>query len=167
MRPIDAQFVRRRHRASGFAAAVMVLSLASAGLGLHRAFVLASKVNDARRQLAEVSVKVSKADVQPAATPYDEDARLHAESALFDVGRVLRAVEAARVTGVRVVSVEASSVDGTARVEIELQSQDLLLAYLEAMNAGESRKRWVLVRARAETSQPSSALIAARWERGE
>ena len=102
---------------------------------------------------------------EPPRTPpaYTQDAEAISRQAGFDAGRVLAAIEAAQVVGVKVSSVEILPPEQTARVELEVNDPAALLQYLEQLNAGmEGAPGWRLLRTQSATGTAAgSATIVA------
>jgi hypothetical protein len=121
--------------------------------------VLAQK-NDRARQAS--SVAAARSAVEPA---YAKDAAAVAKIAGFPLDRVLASLESAQVIGVKVSGLEVSAGEATARAELEFSDHPSLLNYLEAINAGEPKPRWVLQRAQIAhaTSGSNTATIISNW----
>jgi len=105
---------------------------------------------------------VARSNVVPV---YASDAAAVAKVAGFPVDRVLLSLESAQVQGVKVTGLEISASEGSARVELEFADHTALLAYLEAINAGEPKPRWVLLQAQvgAVAGVGSTGVIVSNW----
>lgn len=126
----------------------------------HEAMALASKLEQARinRQAA-----VDKANIPP---PYAKDAELIARMASFPLDQVLKSIESVRIEGIRVSALDVSTVDGAVKLDLEFNSNEVLMRYLEELNAGEPQPRWRLLQAQAgsSTSIGGTASITSVWE---
>lgn len=100
---------------------------------------------------------------------YASDAAAVAKVAAFPVDRVLLSLESAQVQGMKVTGLEVSASEGRARAELEFADHATLLAYLEAINAGEPKPRWVLLQAQstAAAGAGSTGAIVSNWGIGE
>ena len=63
---------------------------------------------------------------------------------------VLRAVESAQVTGVKVIAIDVDAENRRVELEAEVTSAEVAASYLQALNAGADRPAWALVRLQAQ-----------------
>ncbi len=91
--------------------------------------------------------------------PYEASAREFLALAETDWPSVLTALESATTIGVTPVSIDITPGDRSIRVDVEFLEYEALLAYIEALNAGEPSPRWALVQAQA-TNDPKTPSLA-------
>lgn len=128
----------------------------------HEAMVLSSKLEQARidRQAA-----VDKANIPP---PYAKDAETIARMASFPLDQVLKSIESVRIEGVRVSALDVSTVEGAVKLDLEFNSNEALMRYLEELNAGEPQPRWRLLQAQTGSSASigGTASLTSVWNAG-
>lgn len=174
MREIKADFaLRRATGAWPWIATVTVFALLAAGQGwrawtLHgRVYALQIQREELTRQLDATSEAHRESAARLAVKPaYTADAAAIAKMAAFPLDRVLSSLESVQSLGVKVTSLEVSAAAGTVRAELEFADHAALLGYLEAINAGEPRPRWVLMQAQVSptASAGNVGLIGSSWE---
>jgi len=122
--------------------------------------------DELRAQWAALRASQSQPPSVKREPPYLRDAQQVAQMAQFDSAGVLRAIEAVRVSGVRVTALELSAADGTARVDLEVSIPDALLRYLAELNAGEPVQRWTILRSQsAGQGSLMTASLLGQWKR--
>lgn len=84
------------------------------------------------------------------APPYAADAQRWMALARVDGTGVLRAVESAQVTGVKVIAIDVDAENRRVELEAEVTSAEVAASYLQALNAGADRPAWALVRLQAQ-----------------
>jgi hypothetical protein len=95
--------------------------------------------------------------------PYAKDAQAILRIASFPSDQVLKALEATQIEGVKVTSIDLSPEAGTARVELEFTDQGQLMRYIDDINAGESKPRWVLQQAKMQKQGVGTAVLSSSW----
>lgn len=97
--------------------------------------------------------------------PYARDAAAVAGLAGFPLDRMLKSIESARVQGIRLTALEVSAAEGVVRVELEVADNDVLIRYLEELNAGEPKLRWRLIQSQTSSTvgAGNSAVIGSIW----
>lgn len=117
----------------------------------------------AQRSHGEVEMPVPRPG--GVALPYEADAGRAAIASAFQTSQALTALEHVVMAGVTPVSVELETESGLGRVEVEFADQQVLLKYLEELNAGEADPRWQLLRATARGASQGMglAVLEARW----
>lgn len=126
------------------------------------AAALSAQVEAARKAQREAE---ERARTPP---PYAKDAAVIARMAAFPLDRVLRVLESVRIEGIRLTSVDISTEEGSVRAELRYASLDVLLRYVDELNAGEPAPRWRLQQAQASKQDPGAdnagvATISSRW----
>jgi hypothetical protein len=106
------------------------------------------------RQLAEPA-KPSPVVTQK--MPYDASAREMLALATSEWPAMLTALESVEIVGVTPTSVEIAVPERWIRVEVEFADYEKLLAYVDGLNAGEPRPRWVLLQAQSNTRSGSAS----------
>ncbi len=167
MRPLRVNFASRRHvrPVFGYGLAVSLFAFAwfqgMAGFEAQRgAEALEAQVREVHRA-AEQRAASAQASTQPRPNPpYLRDALAVAQMADWDVGRVLTALEAVRVVGVRVLAIELVPGDKLARVDLELTEAGTLTQYLDELNAGlDAAQRWRLHRFQAPSGSAAGLAV--------
>lgn len=158
-----------RRLAWGLAVAFWLLAgvLGWQALQIHQALRSAERERDElRAQWIASRASQSQAPQVKREPPYLRDAQQLALMAQFDSAGVMRAIEAVRVSGVRVTALELSAAEGTARLELEVSVPDALLRYLAELNAGEPVQRWTIVRSQSGgAGGAATASLLGQWKR--
>lgn len=119
---------------------------------------LQAKAAQAERERREAE---ARANIPP---PYAKEAAELARVAAFPIEKVFARIEAVQIGSVKMTSLDISPVDGTVRIEIEFGDETALLHYVEALNDGEARPRWLLAEARMNTpGSPNVATLTSHW----
>ena len=170
MRPLEVEFAPRRPWTIWLCAAVAFIALAWAGVQSVRWWQLDQQLQALRaRDLATQALieanRHAASHPEPKAEPaYAESARQALALASFDMGAVLAALESAQIAGVHVSSMELSADTRTARVELELQSAELVTPYVEALNAGDPQPHWSLAAlSNTAASGAAAATVVGSW----
>lgn len=176
MRRLDIDFAPPSNRNTwiwavvGLAAGATLLAVLSSIVPIQGA-VRALAIESAQLAAAveAIALKRQEATAQAQRQPaYAADALAVLPMATMDIGAVLTALESVKIPGVRLLGLEISAPDQTARVELELAEPTALLRYLEAINAGEQRPRWQLLRTETPISgSASTATLLSRWPNAE
>lgn len=116
----------------------------------------------------EQAQREAQARVKPP-PPYLADALAVARLAAFPVNCVFTALEATRVEGVRLTVLDIAADEGKVKVELEFSDHEALLRYLEQLNAGEAKQRWMLQQARSAQAPggQGAASIYSAWTPGD
>jgi hypothetical protein len=173
MKALKADFaVRRPIGAWPWAVAISVLSLLTAYQGWRawgpqaRVRVLQEEHESLKRKMDVVSQArrdaIARSNVIPA---YAADAAAVAKMAGFPLDRVLQSLESAQVQSVKVTGLEISASEGSVRTELEFADHAALLGYIEALNAGEPRARWVLLQTQIGSAAGAGnvGVIVSHW----
>lgn len=124
-------------------------------------------------EIAALKVKIEQAqqarrealERQRAEPPYAKDLAEIARVAAFPIDRVFASIESARVIGVRLTALDVSPPEGAARAELEFSDHEALFNYLDAINAGEDKRRWTLVQAQLGSGgNANTATITSKWD---
>lgn len=172
MKPLKVDFASPpawpRHAMWALAAALAVV----AAFEGWRAWELQARLRESRAALAEIEQRQARAaqrerDAQAArAIPpaHARDAAVVAQLARFPLPRVLQALEATLLPGIKLLSLDLSALDGAVRAEIEFADHETLLRYLERLNDGEPAPRWRLQQARTSGAfGPGQATLVSGW----
>lgn len=162
MRPIDADFGPRSHRrhvalwlaSAGLLVAAQLFLLDAWRLAAERERLMAARA--AAETAAQAAPDMPTAEVPP---PYTRDAERWWHLSSMDLSGTFASIESARIAGVRVTSVDFRAAEGWARVELASDRMELLLRYLDAINAGQpADDRWTLLRTQAGVTAGGQAV---------
>ena len=92
--------------------------------------------------------------------PYDASAREMLALATSEWPKMLTALESVEMVGVTPVGIEVVPAERSIRVEVEFNDYASLLAYIDALNAGEERRPWGLVQAQTGSRAVGSVSAA-------
>jgi len=150
---------------------LMVSVFCAAGASWH-AWADWEKLKTARREVQELQAKLSAREQQAREQaallarpkPYAKDVAEIVRVASFPTGQVLSALENTQIEGVRVTSIDLNPETATAKVELEFFDQVQLMKYLEEINAGEEKSRWVLLQAKMQKGLVGNkATLMSNW----
>ncbi|MEF7613645.1 hypothetical protein V4F39_06955 [Aquincola sp. MAHUQ-54] len=142
---------------AGGAAAAAVLTLDALSKRDERMTLQAQRSTWRDQQRAMAAAAAMPASAPPYATQAWKIVKIQS----FDIDAVLRMIEHARQPGVRVTSLEIDPEGERASLELEAGARVAMVAYLDDLNAGLERPRWILTRAQWATG---TAKLAARVE---
>jgi hypothetical protein len=175
LKSIRANFARRRKVSPWWWAAIVALLLSTVALQRERiatekaiAALLAEK--SARDGASVLRTDVSMQQSKPVAQPYDSSAREMLRQHETHWPKLLDALEAVNLDGVRLLSVDYVANDAQARVEISVAVQGLVLEYVAALNESFATSdrvwRWSVMRIEqtAGQSDTARAALVARFE---
>lgn len=179
MRRLQVEFLPKRRIVERIVAGLSLLLATSAVVLGWRAWDLIGQVRAVRTQTADIEAQLLRAE-QAAQIglsrptnepPHADDARVVARTAGFPLDRVLLSIESARMEGIRVVGLDLSTGDGAVHVNLEFGDFAVLMRYVDALNAKETKPRWSLVRVQAPggsaTVTLGSASISSTWSQGD
>ena len=172
MRPLKVDFAPPRRPVLALAAWAVVCAAATVvlGLGAWRAWDArslsvareAANASEIARLRDVLQVRAARLAVSATAPAYQRDAVTVARMAAFPTQQVLKSLETVAIDGVRVMAIELNASQATADVTLEFDDYRSLLAYLEALNEGETTSRWSLVRAESSGAR-RQAVIRSIW----
>lgn len=176
MRALNAEFAPPRRMPAWVWIGLSIACLVIAGHQGREAWQLHQQVASMRKEAVALSAQIEasrqaqreaeeRARTPP---PYAKDAAAIAKMAAFPLDRVLRVLETVRVEGVRLTSLDISTSEGTVRAELAYSNLDVLLRYVDDLNAGEAVPRWRLLQAQTAVQGPTSgpagtATITSEW----
>ena len=82
--------------------------------------------------------------------PFAADAARLTDWSSVDAAGVLRSIETAQVAGAKVAEIDIDASTRTAELRLDVTSADMATAYLAALNAGDARSAWTLVRVQSQ-----------------
>lgn len=95
--------------------------------------------------------------------PYQKEAEQLWRTAAFPWQGVLHALESSLRPGVRLTRLDVAAEEGKVTIELEYQSQEELLKYIDALNAGDPRRPWELLQLRSLAGAPGQASAQSSW----
>lgn len=157
-----------RQRVVGlFSLAAVAATLALAALSWQDYQTLqALRLERARQQAREQDLRVRQQQALEAARapkPYQKEAEQLWRTAAFPWQGVLHALESSLRPGVRLTRLDVAAQEGKVTIELEFTSQDELLKYIEALNAGDARRPWELLQLRSVAGAPGQASAQSTW----
>jgi hypothetical protein len=173
MKALKVEFAPPRRVPSWVLYLASALLLAVAAQQGREAWRLHQQAKSVEAEIAVLRLKIEQAqqaqrealERSRAEPPYAKDLAEIARVAAFPIERVFASIESARVVGVRLTALDVSPPEGTARAELEFSDHDALLSYLDAINAGEEKRRWTLVQAQLGSGgSANTATISSKWE---
>jgi hypothetical protein len=84
------------------------------------------------------------------AVPFAMDARRLMALSSVDVAGVLRSIETAQLSGAKVSQIDVDTATRNIELTLEVTSADVATSYLQALNAGDDRPAWSLVRVQSQ-----------------
>jgi hypothetical protein len=171
MRPIAADFTPESRWTRRLLWAGVLVSAGCAAVACWQAWCDWQKLLQAQREQQVVQAQlVQRAQARLARElrlaqpkPYAKDAAELVRLASFPTDKVLRALETTQIEGVKVTSIDINPESATARVALEFTDQAQLMQYLEKVNAGEEKPRWILEQAKMQSSQGGTASLNSHW----
>jgi hypothetical protein len=178
MKALNIDFAPRRRIPTRLWIALSLCLGVLAGQQVRQAWMLQQHARETELKIAAMSQQLDRlrqarqdADRQALKElPYGRDAAAVAKLASFPLDRVLRTLEATRVQGIKLSALDIAG-DGLVKADLEFTDHEMLMRYLEELNAGEPTPRWRLVQAQsgiggAGTAAVNTATISSQWGSG-
>lgn len=124
-----------------------------------------AQLNTAKQAAQETSRAIRETHPEVKPLPYEADVRRAMKETAFNTAQALTAIERVAMVGATPTSIELQAETGLVRLEIEYTSQEIVLKYLAALNEGEEKPRWQLLRsANRVVGQPGGvATLESTW----